>query len=73
MLCADYLYLARLRYEEGEVDYLNVLDAELALVQAQAENYTAVVQFYGALGGGWVYDADAEAISNCNRKTYKSP
>lgn len=65
----DYLHLAQLRYEEGEVDYLNVLDAErslfdaeLALVQAQADNFTSVIQLYGALGGGWVADADATAL-----------
>jgi multidrug efflux system outer membrane protein len=66
----DYLHLAQLQYNEGEVDYLNVLDAErrlfnaqLALVEAQADNMTAVVHLYSALGGGWVYDADCIAIS----------
>lgn len=61
----DYLHLAQLRYAEGEIDYLNVLDAErslfnaqLELVASQAENLTAVVQLFGALGGGWVTDAD---------------
>lgn len=70
----DYLHLAKLRYEEGEIDYLNVLDAERSLfnaqldaVQAQAENFGAVVQLYGALGGGWVTDADIIAIqSTCD-------
>lgn len=66
-----YYSLALLRYQEGEVDYLNVLDAErslfnseLNLEQARADNYTAVVELYSALGGGWVNDADAYAISN---------
>lgn len=61
----DYLHLAQLRYYEGEVDYLNVLDAErllfnaqLDLVQAFSDNFTAVVDLYRALGGGWVTDAD---------------
>lgn len=67
---SDYLKLATLRYQEGEVDYLNVLDAERSLFDAQlsqteayANNFTAVVQLYSALGGGWVDDADAFAIS----------
>lgn len=66
----DYLSLANLRYSEGEIDYLNVLDAErslfdaqLQLVQAQADNFIAIVQLYSALGGGWVVDADSIALS----------
>ncbi len=65
----EYKDLAQLRYNEGETDYLNVLDAErqllnaqLELVQAQANSFIAVVQLYSALGGGWVYDADNIAI-----------
>lgn len=61
----EYYHLAWLRYDEGEVDYLNVLDAERELfdaqldeVQAQADNFEAVVNLYNALGGGWVYQAD---------------
>ncbi|MBA3957425.1 MAG: efflux transporter outer membrane subunit [Parachlamydiaceae bacterium] len=68
---ADYLHLATLRYNEGEIDYLNVLDAErslfdsqLDLVQAQADTFTAVVNLYSALGGGWVCDADTVALSD---------
>ncbi|WP_079989496.1 efflux transporter outer membrane subunit [Candidatus Protochlamydia phocaeensis] len=67
---ADYLHLAQLRYAEGEVDYLNVLDAErslfdaqLQLVQAQADSFIAIVQLYNALGGGWVTDADNIALA----------
>jgi multidrug efflux system outer membrane protein len=62
---SEYLHLAQLRYLEGEIDYLNVLDAErslfeaqLAMIAAQADNFHVVVQLYGALGGGWVIDAD---------------
>ncbi len=68
-ILSDYLYLAQLRYNEGEIDYLNVLDAErslfdaqLALVQAQADSFTSVVGLYSALGGGWVLDADNQAL-----------
>lgn len=66
----EYLHLARLRYQEGEVDYLNVLDAErqlfdaqLNLATSQGNNFNAVVQLYNALGGGWVYEVDAIALS----------
>ena len=54
------LDLARQRYTQGVADFLNVLDAERALLQAQlqlAESTTTVsqnlVQLYKALGGGW--------------------
>jgi len=67
----DYLRLVQLRYREGEVDYLNVLDAERSLfnaqldtVQAQADSFIAVVQLYNALGGGWVIDADEIALGS---------
>lgn len=68
-ILTEYVKLATLRYNEGEVDYLNVLDAErslfdanLQLIQSQANSFGAVVQLYGALGGGWVLDADSMAI-----------
>ncbi|MDP1879796.1 MAG: efflux transporter outer membrane subunit [Parachlamydiaceae bacterium] len=61
----DYLKLATLQYENGLVDYLNVLDAErrlfgaqLDLAQAQAYVFTSLISIYQALGGGWVSDAD---------------
>lgn len=69
---ADYLHLAKLRYEEGEIDYLNVLDAErslfnaqLLLVQSQSDSFRSIVQLYGALAGGWVIEADAIALERC--------
>lgn len=65
----QYVYLANLRYLEGEVDYLNVLDAERSLfdaelsdIQAQADNLNAVVSLYSALGGGWINDTDAYVV-----------
>jgi multidrug efflux system outer membrane protein len=51
---------ARVRYREGEVDFLVLLDAErerLAAEDAQAlaevELYRGIVAIYKALGGGW--------------------
>jgi NodT family efflux transporter outer membrane factor (OMF) lipoprotein len=54
------LDLARQRYTQGVADFLNVLDVQRTLLQAQlqlAESTTTVsqnlVQLYKALGGGW--------------------
>jgi multidrug efflux system outer membrane protein len=52
--------LARLRFENGAVDFLQVLDAERTLLEAQnllaqsrTETATSLVAVYKALGGGW--------------------
>jgi multidrug efflux system outer membrane protein len=52
--------LADLRYRNGAASYLDVLDAQrslfaaqLALVQAQAQQVQNQVGLYKALGGGW--------------------
>jgi multidrug efflux system outer membrane protein len=52
--------LARLRYDGGVSNYLEVLDAqrslfssELTLAQANRDQLVAMVQLYKALGGGW--------------------
>jgi NodT family efflux transporter outer membrane factor (OMF) lipoprotein len=57
------LDLARQRYAQGLSDFLNVLDAERALLSAQlqlADSLTSIsvdmVQLYKALGGGWEID-----------------
>ena len=54
------LKLARARYDGGVSSFLEVLDverslfqAELQTVQARSREYQAVVQLYKALGGGW--------------------
>jgi multidrug efflux system outer membrane protein len=54
------LRLATLRYENGYVSYLEVLDAqrslfnaELQQVQLQGARLAAIVNLYKALGGGW--------------------
>jgi multidrug efflux system outer membrane protein len=72
----QYLHLATLQYENGLVDYLNVLDAErrlfvaqLGLAKDQADVFITLVNIYKALGGGWVVDAEnlmkEEEASNC--------
>jgi multidrug efflux system outer membrane protein len=52
--------LARLRFENGAVDFLQVLDAERTLLDAEdqlaqgrTETATSLVAVYKALGGGW--------------------
>jgi multidrug efflux system outer membrane protein len=69
--------LARLRYENGYSDYLEVLDterslfsAELQLTSAQGDYLRAIVNLYRALGGEWTdvtYDAQAAANVEPNR------
>lgn len=65
----DYLHLATLQYDNGQTDYLNVLDAERRLFEAQlnyanalANSFISVVSLYKALGGGWIVDADCIAL-----------
>jgi multidrug efflux system outer membrane protein len=56
----DAARLANIRYRGGVTSYLEVLDterqlfdAELLLAQAQRDELLAVVRLYRALGGGW--------------------
>lgn len=72
-----YFRTATLRYNEGETDYLNFLDAErqlfnteLEYAESQAKAYTTLVSVYAALGGGWVLKADDTAMSS-NQKNCK--
>jgi multidrug efflux system outer membrane protein len=53
--------LARLRFENGAVDFLQVLDAERSLLtiedslaRSRADTATSLVAVYKALGGGWI-------------------
>ncbi len=61
----DYSRLARLRYDEGYAGYLEVLDAdrslftaELEFARTQGSLLRALVNFYKAMGGGWVVEAE---------------
>jgi multidrug efflux system outer membrane protein len=60
-----YAQLARLRYDDGYTSYIEVLDAErslfeaqLQLTQTQGQLYFALIELYRALGGGWVDHAE---------------
>jgi outer membrane protein, multidrug efflux system len=64
----NYLRLARMRYDEGFSSYIEVLDAERSLFNAELD-YTSVynnvfrslINIYKALGGGWVAVAESGA------------
>lgn len=65
---ARYLELARLRYDNGYTSYIEVLDAERSLfdaqvaqAQTQANVRLSLVNLYKAMGGGWVAGAERMA------------
>ena len=61
----QYARIARLRFDEGYTSYLEVLDAErslfnaqLSYAQTQGVIFQSLVTVYKAMGGGWVVEAD---------------
>jgi len=57
----DYARVARLRYENGYTSYIEVLDAErnlfnaeLAYTQTKTAYIKSVISLYKALGGEWL-------------------
>jgi multidrug efflux system outer membrane protein len=57
---ADALHLSKIRYEQGQSSYLDVLtndrtylSAQLDLATAKQNELLSLVQVYDALGGGW--------------------
>lgn len=68
----DYLALAQLQYDNGQTDYLSVLDAQrrlfdaqLNLADAEGDRFISLIELYKALGGGWVEDAD-DIFQSCS-------
>lgn len=64
------LALVRRRYDEGDVNYFEVTDADRgalaasrAAVQARGQRFLTTVSLIRALGGGWEIEADAPAES----------
>jgi multidrug efflux system outer membrane protein len=62
-----YLHLAHLQYNNGQTDYLQVLDAERHLFAAQLDLASAIangvlthIDVYKAIGGCWVVAAEEE-------------
>ena len=64
----EYARLAQLRFDNGYTGYLEVLDANRTLFNAELDNaqtkatlFRAFVNLYKAMGGGWVSEADRMA------------
>lgn len=62
---STYARYARLRYDNGYTSYIEVLDAERSLFDAQLNYtrtrgtvFTTLIDVYKATGGGWVTEAD---------------
>jgi outer membrane protein, multidrug efflux system len=60
-----YAETARLRYDNGYTSYIEVLDAERSLFNAQLQytqtqqnQFQAMTSLYKAMGGGWVTEAE---------------
>jgi multidrug efflux system outer membrane protein len=67
----EYATIARLRYENGYTSFIEVLDADRSLFNAQLQytqsqqvEFQSMINLYKAMGGGWVVVAD-----NLTRKT----
>ena len=63
-----YDRVARQRFDEGYTSYIEVLDAErslfnaeLSYAQTQAQLLNSLVNIYKAMGGGWIDEADLTA------------
>jgi multidrug efflux system outer membrane protein len=57
--------LARMRYEGGQSNFIEVLDADLQLFDAQSrqaqgqrDTFLALISVYKAMGGGWMVEQD---------------
>ena len=64
-----YLEMAQMRYEEGYISFIEVLDAQRTLFEAettqadvQGRVFNSLVNLYKALGGGWVVQAEDMAL-----------
>lgn len=66
-----YAHLAKMRYDEGYASYLEVLDAERSLFDAELRTsdtesnlYIAMIKIYRSLGGDWIYTI-SDQINYC--------
>ena len=78
----DYARFARLRYDEGQVSYIEVLDAERRLFDAELSDAVnrgdvsvALIGIYKSMGGGWVENAEqtANAVDYAREEPEESP
>jgi len=74
-----YATFARVRFDNGYTSYIEVLDAErslfnaeLARAQTKGVLFQALVTLYKAMGGGWLIEADAKTSSNRNQEQTSS-
>jgi multidrug efflux system outer membrane protein len=65
----EYSETARLRYDNGYTSYIEVLDAERSLFNAQLQftqtqqtQFQAMINLYKAMGGGWVAEAEKMSV-----------
>ena len=70
-----YARVARLRFDNGYTSYIEVLDAERSLFNAQLEYaqtqgvlFTSLVNLYKAMGGGWVVEGERMSAVGANPK-----
>ena len=66
----NYKRLALMRYNEAVTSYLEVLDAErslfdaeLALTASQNAVFRSLIDIYKSMGGGWIETAEAAVTS----------
>ncbi len=74
----DYARIARLRYDNGYTSYIEVLDAERSLFNAELEYaqtqgglFQAFINLYKSMGGGWVTEADKMTVASANPSEQK--
>jgi multidrug efflux system outer membrane protein len=71
----DYARIARLRYDNGYTSYIEVLDAERSLfnaqltyAQTQGVLFQAMINLYKAMGGGWIMEAEQLTVQKNDEK-----
>jgi multidrug efflux system outer membrane protein len=76
----DYARIARTRSDNGYTSYIEVLDAESSLFEAelsysqtQAMLFTDLVGLYKVMGGGWVGGADRLAVPDGKQDVQNLP
>jgi len=62
----NYMHFAHIRYNDGYVSYIEVLDserslfdAELELIKKQSDVFVALIAVYKSMGGGWIDSAES--------------
>ena len=77
---ATYAHMARLRYEGGYTSYIEVLDAERSLfnaqlsqTQTQAGVLVSYVSLYKAMGGGWIITAEGMTTTQAHAGDAQQP